>query len=80
MSLLLLPPMVYCKLNLRWDFSVGLSKTQLPESMSFVNKMHTSQGSTYIAVVACQISQYIADHINARMSQELYAPITTRAV
>jgi len=75
-----LPPMLYCKLNSRWEVSVGLSEMRLPESTSFVNRMHTSRGGTHVDVVARQISQYIADHINAKMSQELDTPITARAV
>ena len=75
-----MPPMLYCKLNSRWEVSVGLSEMRLPESTSFVNRMHTSRGGTHVDVVARQISQYIADHINAKMSQELDTPITARAV
>ena len=59
---------------------MGLSEMRSPESTSFVNRMHTSRGGTHVDVVVRQISQYIADHINAKMSQELDTPITARAV
>lgn len=76
----LLPSMVHCKLNSRWEVAVGLSQTRSLESISFVNRMHTSRGGTHVDVVARQISQYIADHINAKMSQEIDTPITARVV
>ncbi|KAL9179376.1 hypothetical protein ACHAXT_008666 [Thalassiosira profunda] len=66
-----LPPMVYHKLNSRWEVSVGLSKSTALESISFVNGMSTSRGGTHVDVLARQISQYIADHINTKMAKQL---------
>lgn len=66
-----LPPMVYHKLNARWEVSVGLSETKSMESISFVNGMNTSRGGTHVDVIARQISQYIADHINTKLAKRL---------
>ncbi|KAL7541609.1 hypothetical protein ACHAXR_013350, partial [Thalassiosira sp. AJA248-18] len=65
------PPMVYHKLNARWEVVVGLSETKSLESISFVNGMNTSRGGTHVDVLARQISQYIADHINTKMAKQL---------
>jgi len=67
-------PMVYQKLNTRWEVSIGLSDTksnQGLESISFVNGMNTSRGGTHIDIIAKQVSQYIADYINTKMSKQL---------
>jgi DNA topoisomerase-2 len=48
--------------------------------MSFVNRMHTSWGGKHVNIVACQILQCIADHINSKMSQGIDTLITARAV
>lgn len=66
-----LPPMVYHKLNSRWEVAVGLSETKSLESISFVNGMNTSRGGTHVDALARQISQYIADHINTKMARQL---------
>ena len=67
-------PMVYQKLNTRWEVSIGLSDTksnQGLESISFVNGMNTSRGGTHVDIIAKQVSQYIADYINTKMSKQL---------
>jgi len=68
-------PMVYQKLNTRWEISIGLSDTksnnQGLESISFVNGMNTSRGGTHVDIIAKQVSQYIADYINTKMSKQL---------
>jgi DNA topoisomerase-2 len=66
-----LPPTLYHKLNSRWEVVVGLSEQKSLESISFVNGMNTSRGGTHVDVIARQISQYIADYINTKMSKEL---------
>jgi DNA topoisomerase-2 len=66
-----LPPTLYYKLNSRWEIVVGLSEQKSLESISFVNGMNTSRGGTHVDVIARQISQYIADYINTKMSKEL---------
>ena len=68
-----LPPMVYHKLNSRWEVAIGLSESKSLESISFVNGMNTSRGGTHVDVLAKQISQYIADHINTKMAKQLDA-------
>ena len=65
------PPMMYCKLNTRWEVVVGLSDTKSNESISFVNRMHTSRGGTHVDTVTRQISQYISDHINDKLLPQL---------
>ena len=70
-------PMVYHKLNARWEVSIGLSSTKSLESISFVNGMNTSRGGTHIDIIARQVSQYITDHINTKMVKQLSdTPIT----
>ena len=66
-----LPPMMYHKLNSRWEVAVGLSETKSFESISFVNAMNTSRGGTHVDVLARQISRYIAEHINTKMAKQL---------
>lgn len=66
-----LPPTLYHKINARWEIVVGLSEQKSLESISFVNGMNTSRGGTHVDVIARQISQYIADYINTKMSKEL---------
>jgi DNA topoisomerase-2 len=65
------PPALYHKLNSRWEVVVGLSEHKALESISFVNGMSTSRGGTHVDAIARQISQYIADYINTKMSKEL---------
>jgi DNA topoisomerase-2 len=65
------PPTFYHKLNSRWEVVVGLSEHKSLESISFVNGMSTSRGGTHVDVISRQISQYIADYINTKMSKEL---------
>ncbi|KAL3807364.1 hypothetical protein ACHAXA_001702 [Cyclostephanos tholiformis] len=74
------PPIVYCKLNSRWEIAVGRSETRSLESMSFVNRMQTSRNGTHVDLMARQISQFIADHINSKMPQEGDTLVTPRAV
>ena len=64
-------PMVYHKLNSRWEVAIGLSDTKSVESISFVNGMNTSRGGTHVDVIARQVSQYIAEYINTKMSKQL---------
>mmetsp|Transcript_7223 Transcript_7223/g.17962 ORF Transcript_7223/g.17962 Transcript_7223/m.17962 type:complete len:1316 (+) Transcript_7223:84-4031(+) len=64
------PPAIYHKLNARWEVAVGLSETKSLESISFVNGMNTSRGGTHVDVLARQISQYIAEHINTKMAKQ----------
>lgn len=66
-----LPPTLYHKLNARWEVAVGLSEHKVLESISFVNGINTSRGGTHVDVIARQISQFIADYINTKMSKEL---------
>ena len=65
------PPMVYHRLNSRYEVSVGLSGSKSLDSISFVNGMNTSRGGTHIDALANQISHFIADHINTKMSRQL---------
>jgi DNA topoisomerase-2 len=74
------PPMVYYRLNSRWEVAVGLSETRSLESMSFVNRMQTSRGGTHVDIMARQISQFIADHINSKISHDMDTLVTARAV
>lgn len=66
-----LPPTLHHKINTRWEIVVGLSEQKSLESISFVNGMSTSRGGTHVDVIARQISQFIADYINTKMSKEL---------
>ncbi|KAL7470191.1 hypothetical protein ACHAXS_013585 [Conticribra weissflogii] len=65
-----LPPLVYHKLNSRWEIVVGLSETNSFESISFVNGMNTSRGGAHVDVVTRQISRYICDHISNKMTRQ----------
>jgi DNA topoisomerase-2 len=73
-------PMVYHKLNHRWEVAIGLSDTKSLESISFVNGMSTSRGGTHVHILADQISNYIADHINKKYSKRLDVTVTPRNV
>jgi len=66
-----LNPMLYHKINARWELAVGLSETKSFESISFVNGMNTSRGGTHVDELARQISQHIANHINTKMAKQL---------
>lgn len=66
-----LNPMMYHKMNARWELAVGLSETNSFESISFVNGMSTSRGGTHVEELARQISQHIANHINTKMAKQL---------
>lgn len=65
------PPMVYHRLNSRYEVSVGLSDSKSLDSISFVNGMNTSRGGTHIDALANQISHFIADHVNTKMARQL---------
>jgi len=65
------PPMVYHKLNARWEVAIGLSETKSLGSISFVNGMNTSRGGTHVDALARQVSQHIAEHINTKMAKQL---------
>lgn len=73
-------PMVYHKLNHRWEVAIGLSDTKSLESISFVNGMSTSRGGTHVHILADQISNYIADYINKEYSKRLDVTVTPRNV
>ena len=66
-----LNPMLYLKMNARWELAVGLSETKSFESISFVNGMNTSRGGTHVDELARQISHHIANHINTKMAKQL---------
>ena len=66
-----LNPVLYHKMNARWEIAVGLSETKSFESISFVNGMNTSRGGTHVDELARQISQYISTHINTKMAKQL---------
>jgi DNA topoisomerase-2 len=66
-----LNPMLYHKINARWELAVGLSETKSFESISFVNGMNTSRGGTHVDELARQISHHIANHINTKMAKQL---------
>jgi DNA topoisomerase-2 len=75
-----LPPMVYHNLNPRWEVAVGLSDTKSMESISFVNGMNTSRGGSHVDILADQVSNYIADHINKTFSKRLGISVSPRMV
>ncbi len=74
------PTMVYHNLNPRWEVAVGLSDTKSLESISFVNGMSTSRGGSHVDIIADQVSNYIADHINKTYSKRLDISVSPRMV
>lgn len=72
--------MVYHNFNPRWEVAIGLSDTKSLESISFVNGMSTSRGGSHVDILADQVSNYIADHINKKFSKRLDINITPRMV
>jgi DNA topoisomerase-2 len=53
-------PLLYTKVNARWEVGVALSPTGSFECVSFVNGMYTSRGGTHVSLVVNQLIKKIA--------------------
>mmetsp|Transcript_31959 Transcript_31959/g.95704 ORF Transcript_31959/g.95704 Transcript_31959/m.95704 type:complete len:1312 (-) Transcript_31959:14-3949(-) len=58
------PPLVYQKINSRWEVAIGLSDSGAFESISFVNGMATPRGGTHVNAIVQQVTKMVADKIN----------------
>lgn len=56
-------PMLFQKINSRWEIGIGLSKSGSFECMSFVNGMDTVRGGTHVNAIVQQITKKISEHI-----------------
>ena len=57
------PPLVFQRLNARWEVGIGLSSSGSFESVSFVNGMATTRGGTHVNVIVNQVTKKIVDKV-----------------
>lgn len=69
------PPLVYQKINSRWEVGVGLSESGSFDSVSFVNGMATPRGGTHINVIVQQITNVVGNRV-AKLYPELADTVT----
>jgi len=56
-------PMLFQKLNSRWEIGIGLSKSGSFECISFVNGMDTVRGGTHVNAIVQQVTKKISEQI-----------------
>lgn len=71
-------PMLFQKLNSRWEIGIGLSNSGSFECMSFVNGMDTVRGGTHVNAIVQQVTKKISEQI-AKDNPEL-AETATQAL
>jgi DNA topoisomerase II len=69
-------PLVYQKVNPRWEVAVGLSDTASFDGISFVNGMMTSRGGTHVNSIVQQVAKAIFDKA-VKMNPEFKNVLTT---
>jgi len=69
------PPLVYQKINSRWEVGVGLSDSGSFDSVSFVNGMATPRGGTHINAIVQQITSVVDARV-AKLYPELADTVT----
>ena len=57
------PPLVFQRLNARWEVGIGLSSSGSFEAVSFVNGMATTRGGTHVNAIVNQVTKKIADRV-----------------
>ena len=57
------PPLVYQKMNTRWEVGVGLSDSGSFDSVSFVNGMATPRGGTHVNALVQQIMAAVGSRV-----------------
>jgi len=57
------PPVVFQRLNSRWEIGIGLSSSGSFECVSFVNGMATPRGGTHVNAIVQQATKKIADRV-----------------
>ena len=69
------PPLIYQKINSRWEVGVCLSDSGSFDSVSFVNGMSTPRGGTHINAIVQQITNAVGSRV-AKLYPELAETVT----
>jgi DNA topoisomerase II len=56
-------PLLYSRVNDRWEICIGLTEAGTFESVSFVNGIATSRGGTHVNYIVQQVSNYIIEAV-----------------
>jgi DNA topoisomerase II len=72
-------PLLYSRVNDRWEICIGLAETGTFESVSFVNGIATSRGGTHVNYIVQQVSNFIVEAI-AKQDSELAQSISNAIV
>jgi DNA topoisomerase-2 len=69
------PPLVFQKINSRWEIGIGLSDSGSFDAVSFVNGMATPRGGTHINAIVQQITVAVGARV-AKLYPELADTVT----